>query len=209
MVRAMFDARVRPWIDPPLNAIGRQLARWGVEADWVTWTGFGFGVLACVAIAFGWFWTALILIGCNRLADGLDGAVARATAPTDLGGYLDIVLDFTFYGFVPLAFAVYDPVNNALPAAAVLASYYACGGAFLGRAVMAEKRREETEAQGKKTIYYVAGLAEGAETIAFCVIACVFSAWFVPIAWAWAAFVGAAAVARIIIAVEELSDPPR
>ena len=39
-------------------------------------------------------------------ADGLDGAVARLTTPTDRGAFLDITLDFLFYASVPLAFAV-------------------------------------------------------------------------------------------------------
>ena len=74
----MFDAKIRPLIDPPLNAAGQGLAKLGLSADHVTLIGFGFGLLSFGAIAFGWFWLGLVFLLLNRLADGLDGAVARA-----------------------------------------------------------------------------------------------------------------------------------
>ena len=101
----MFDARIRPLIDPPLNAAGRRLARAGITADAVTVAGFVLGMFGAGLIAFGQPMLGLVAILASRLADGLDGAVARATRKTDLGGYLDIVLDFIFYGAVPVAFA--------------------------------------------------------------------------------------------------------
>ncbi len=59
----------------------------------------------------------LFFIAASRLADGLDGELARVTAPTDRGAFLDITLDFLFYASVPLAFAWADPAANALAAA--------------------------------------------------------------------------------------------
>ena len=52
----------------------------------------------------------------SRLFDGLDGAVARASTKTDRGGFLDIVLDFAFYGAIPLGFVLADPAGNAVAA---------------------------------------------------------------------------------------------
>ena len=161
----MFDARIRPLIDPPLNAAGRRIAGWGISANAVTFAGFVTGIAGVVLIAFGEPLAGLVVIVLSRLADGLDGAVARATEKTDLGGFLDIVLDFIFYGAVPLAFAIHDPANNAVPAAVLLLSFFANGTTFLAYAIMAEKREIETTAQGVKSLYYMSGLAEGAETI--------------------------------------------
>ena len=96
---------------------------------------------AALAIAFGWFWLGLLLIGISRIGDGLDGAVARINGRTDLGGYLDIVLDFVFYGAIPLGFVINDPQANGLAGAALLFAFYANGASFLAYAVMAEKRR--------------------------------------------------------------------
>ena len=46
----MFDAHLRPLIDPPLNALGRRLAAWGVGANAVTLAGLALGIGAAVAI---------------------------------------------------------------------------------------------------------------------------------------------------------------
>src|SRR5205814_610363 len=107
----------------------------------------------------------------NRLADGLDGPVARLTGATDRGAFLDIALDFLVYAAVPLAFAWRAPAN-ALPAAFLLASFVANGSAFLAFSTIAARRGLTSESQGKKSIYYLAGLAEGFETIVFMVAVC-------------------------------------
>lgn len=200
----MFDAQIRPYIDPPLDRAGRLVAQFGVTADTVTLAGFALGMGAAVAIANGLLLVGLVLIALNRIADGLDGAVARATHKSDRGGYLDIVLDFVFYGSIPMAFAILDPAENALPAAALLLSFYANGSAFLAYAIMAEKRRITTTSQGIKSLYYVAGIAEGAETIALFVVMCLWPAGFPILAWGFAAVCFVSAAARIIGAAASL-----
>ncbi|WP_150524354.1 CDP-alcohol phosphatidyltransferase family protein [Roseibium sediminis] len=200
----MFDAQIRPYIDPPLDRAGRLVAQAGISADTVTLVGFALGMGAAVAIATGLLLLGLVLIALNRIADGLDGAVARATHKSDRGGYLDIVLDFVFYGSIPMAFAILDPAQNALPAAALLLSFYANGSAFLAYAIMAEKRRITTTSQGIKSLYYVAGIAEGAETIALFAVMCLWPAGFPILAWGFAAVCFVSAAARIIGAAASL-----
>ncbi|NRG19642.1 CDP-alcohol phosphatidyltransferase family protein [Rhizobiales bacterium] len=200
----MFDARLRRIIDPPLNAVGIRLARSGVGANSVTIAGFVSGLAAAVSIATGYWFAALPLIGLNRLADGLDGAVARATQKTDLGGYLDIVLDFFFYGAVPFAFAVHNPLTNAYAAAALLLAFYMNGATFLGFAIMAEKRGMSTDIQGAKSLYYFGGLAEGAETIAVFTAMCLFPDWFPVIAWGFAGICVISALSRLILVSQML-----
>ncbi len=200
----MFDALIRPYIDAPLSAVGRRLARLGADPDAVTLIGFAAGVAAAGAIATGQFAIAVLMVGLNRLLDGLDGAVARARGKTDRGGFLDITLDFAFYGLIPLAFAVLDPATNALPAAAVLASFYVNGAGFLAFAVLAQKRGLETKAQGEKSLFYIAGLAEGTETVLVFLAWCLFPAWFAPLAYGFAALTGISAVARIVAGAKAL-----
>lgn len=196
----MFDARIRPLIGPPLDALGRWLAALRVTADAMTIGGFLFGLLAACAIAIGRLDAALLLIGLNRIADGLDGAIARATEKTDRGGFLDIVLDFGFYAAVPLAFAVLDPAANALAAAFLLAAFLLNGAAFLAFALMAERRGMVTTAQGEKSLYYLAGLAEGAETILVFVAFCLVPTYFPLMALAFAGLCSVSAVARVGLA---------
>ncbi len=118
-------------------------------------------------VALGLYLPGLALLLLNRLADGLDGAIARRRGITDLGGFLDIVLDFIVYSGIVFAFAVAAPERNALAAAFLIFSFVGTGCSFLAFAVMAARRGVETEARGRKSLYYLGGLTEGTETIAF------------------------------------------
>ncbi len=204
----MFDGRIRPLIDPPLNRIGQRIARAGISADAVTIGGFFVGMMAFPAVLYGNYTLALILILVSRLTDGLDGAVARATRKTDRGGFLDIVLDFIFYGAIPLAFAIAAPEGNALAAAVLLMSFFANGTTFLGFAIMAQKRALETRNQGVKSLYYMSGIAEGFETIVFLCAICLFPGAFVTLAYIYAAMCFASAAGRIGLAWIVLGDAP-
>lgn len=192
----MLDAFLRPRIDPPLNRIGGKLAAAGIGADAVTLAGLLLSLGAAAAVAAGWFWTALVLIILSRIADGLDGAVARATRPTDFGGYLDIFADFIFYAAVPLAFVWHDPANG-LAAAALIASFYVNAASFLGFAVLAEKARMRSDARGRKSMYHSGGLLEGTETIAFFLAFCLFPVQFQILAWLFAVLTLLTAVLRV------------
>ena len=196
----MFDRYARQLIDPPLNQIGRGLAARGLTADWVTLIGLALGLFAAFLIAVGLPGWALIPLLASRLADGLDGAVARATQKTDFGGYLDIAVDFLFYGAIPMAFVIYDPATNGAAGAFLLVSFYFNGTTFLGYAILAEKNGHKTDAQGQKTLYYSNGILEGTETIVFFVILCLLPAYFSLLAWVFGALCFATATLRIYAA---------
>ena len=195
----MFDAKLRPLIDPPLNAVGRWLADRGVGATAITFTGLALGLGAAVCAAFGEYGLALLLIGANRLADGLDGAVARVNGPTDLGGYFDIVADFAFYVSLPVGFGLSEP-SNLVPALVLVASFVLTGISFLAFAIVAGKRGTETSAHGKKSFFYSTGLAEGGETIAAFAAMCLFPAAFPVIAYVFAALCAATVIQRSALA---------
>ena len=141
----------------------------GVSANAVSWFGFGLGIAAAMAAAFGAPLTAALLILGNRLCDGLDGAVARAGGTSDLGAYLDITLDFIFYSAVPFGLAVADP-GHALAAAFLIFSFVGTGSSFLAFAIIAQKRGISTEVR-KKGVLHLGGLTEGGETIIFLLVA--------------------------------------
>ena len=193
----MLDRFARRLIDPPLNRMGKRLADAGATADGVTVVGLGLGLFAAALIALGAPLVALIPLLASRIADGLDGAVARATRKTDFGGYLDIAADFLFYGAVPLAFVIADPAGNGAAGAFLLASFYFNGTSFLGFAILAEKRGHQTDAQGQKSLYYSNGILEGTETIAFFVLLCLFPDLFAPLAWIFGSLCYLTAILRI------------
>jgi phosphatidylglycerophosphate synthase len=141
------------------------------------------------------------LVMASRLADGLDGEVARAGGKSDFGGYLDIVCDFAFYGAIPLAFVLADPAANGAAGAFLLASFYVNGATFLGYAVLAERRGMETSSRGEKSLYFTAGLLEGTETILFFLLIVMVPAVFVPAAWVFGALCLLTASARVGLAV--------
>lgn len=195
----MFDSALRRLIDPPLNRAGRALAQRGILADHVTLAGLGLGLLAALMLAADLpAWLALVPVAASRIADGLDGAIARATRKTDFGGYLDIACDFAFYGAIPLAFVIRDPAANAIAGAFLLFAFYVNAASFLGYAVMAEKRGMRSRAQGEKSLFYAAGLLEGTETIAFFVALCLWPQHFAPLAWGFGALCLLTALARIL-----------
>lgn len=202
----MLDRYARRLIDPPLNALGSWLAARGFTANGVTLIGLGLGLFAALMIALGWSGLALIPLLASRLADGLDGAVARATRKTDFGGYLDIAADFLFYGAIPMAFVWADPAGNGAAGAFLLASFYFNGTSFLGYAILAEKHGHQTDAQGQKSLYYSNGILEGTETIVFFVLLCLFGTYFAPLAWVFGALCFATATLRIIAAKQIYTD---
>jgi phosphatidylglycerophosphate synthase len=196
----MFDRQLRAIIDAPLDRAARWLARRGLEANHLTLVGLGLGLAAAVAVALGHPLLGLLLFGANRLADGLDGPLARQTDTTPFGGFLDIVSDFTVYGAMPLAFAWAQPGDNAVAATLLLFSFYLNGSAFLAFAALAAKHGLETSSQGRKSIYYVAGLAEGGETILIFALMMLMPSAFPTLAIAFAALTLCSAFFRIILA---------
>lgn len=195
----MLDTRLRPWIDPLLDRLGRPLAMAGIRADHVTLLGFAIGLGAVPALASGACGIALALILLSRLLDGIDGAVARASAPTDFGGFLDIVCDFVFYAAVPLGFALADPAN-ALPALFLVVSFVGTGASFLAYAALAAKHGISTGIRGRKAFYYLGGLTEGFETILCFALMCIFPRAFPVLAWIFGTLCWITTASRVLAA---------
>jgi phosphatidylglycerophosphate synthase len=195
----MLDSYMRRIVDPPLDRVGSRLAAAGVPADAVTLVGFGVGLLAIPCLAGEWYGVALTAILANRLADGLDGAVARHTSLTDFGGYLDIVCDFIAYSGVAFGFAL-ARAENALPAAFLILSFVGTGSSFLAYAILAAKRGLSNEARGRKSLYYLGGLTEGTETIAIFTAFCLFPDAFPILAYIFGALCWLTTAARVATA---------
>lgn len=193
----MLDRAVQQALRPLMTQAARGLVRLGVGANAISVAGFVLGMAAAAAIALQQYVPGLVLLLLSRLMDGLDGAVARATQPTDRGGFLDITLDFLFYAAIPLAFAIAAPASNALPAAVLLASFMGTGSSFLAFAAIAEKRGLTDTALPGKSFYFLGGLTEATETIAAFAAMCLWPQWFAPIAYGFAALCGITTALRI------------
>jgi phosphatidylglycerophosphate synthase len=197
----MLDATIQRYIARPLDSAGHALARTGITANAITLIGAILAIPLILALATGNYGLALILLALNRLLDGLDGAVARATRRSALGGYLDIVADYVFYAGVPLGFALAAPSDNALAAAALLGSFLLTCASFLAYAALAANEGVNVAPDRPKSFFYSRGLMEGTETIAFFIAMMLWPSRFALLAWIFAALCVLTALQRSALAV--------
>ena len=144
-----------PWL-PPLALTGMSLG-----------AGVGAGLSAAAGstmLSLGAWWF-------SRIADGLDGAVARAReGSSDLGGYLDVLGDTVVYASIPLgvAFGV-DDRSVWIATGVLLATFYVNAVSWLFLSAVIEKRTARAtgrrSSSGPTTIVMPPGLIEGTETI--------------------------------------------
>ena len=182
----MLDRRATALIHPLVNALAKRLVQFGVGANQITVVGFLIGLLAAYLIANNAYFTGAFAILASRTCDALDGAVARQTKPSDAGGFLDITLDFLFYASIPLAFAWANPLQNALPAAVLLAAFMGTGSSFLAFAVIAAKRGMTSLQYPGKSLYFLGGLTEATETLACFLAMCGWPPCFPELAYGFA-----------------------
>jgi phosphatidylglycerophosphate synthase len=201
----MLDTRMRALTAPPLQRAATRLADGGITPLQLTLAGWAGGVGACIAAGLGRWHLALLLWLANRLLDGLDGAVARLVGPTDRGGLLDLVADFSVYAGFVLGVAVAVP-EARLACVALLTAYYLSGTAFLTLSSLLERRRH---AYGdERSLRFVGGLAEGTETVAVYVLLTLLPSHATALIWTFAAAVAVTAAQRVRTGVRLLATSP-
>jgi len=203
----MFDARIRHAMAPALDSAGRSLAERGIRPGLLTGVGWVLGAGACVLAGLALWPLALGLWLSNRLLDGLDGPVARARGATDLGGFLDVLADFSIYAGFVVGVAIAVP-QARIACLVLLFTYYVSGTALLAQASLLERSHEVAVRPDRRSLRFVGGLAEGTETIIVYVLFCLFPASAPGIAWAFAGIVGITAVQRVIGGVHALRAQP-
>lgn len=202
----MLDSAVTAAIKPTVTQMARQLKAAGLSANQLTVAGFAVGAGAALSIALGYPLLGLALILLSRLCDALDGAVARLSAATDRGGFLDITLDFVFYASIPLAFALAEPARNALPAAVLLAAFMGTSSSFLAYAAIAAKRGDADAAPSQKSLVFIGGLTEATETLLCFCLMCLLPQYFVWLAYGFAALCAVTTGTRILLGWRAFKD---
>jgi phosphatidylglycerophosphate synthase len=200
----MLDAPARRALAPMLDRAARSLAGWGIRPGALTAAGWLAGVGACAAAALRLWLLALVLWLANRLLDGLDGPVARLGSPTERGGFLDIVADFSVYGGFVVGVAIAVPAAR-LACVVLLAAYYLSGTALLALSSLAERLAQP--GGDERSLRFAGGLAEGTETVAVYVLFCLLPGQAAGIAWGFAAAVGITAAQRVVLALRLLGAP--
>ena len=203
----MIDSFLRRHLEGPLDRCARALDRPAITPDRITAAGLVLGLGSALAAGLQFWLLALAVWIVSRIADGLDGPLARRRAtPGGAGGFFDITADFVVYGTTVVGVAVGASAGYDAPwwpFLLVLLAYYINGTAFLAFSSIAE-RNGRTIDDGR-SLSFLGGLAEGAETIA------VHSLWLLlpgiswQIAVVWAAVVAVSSGQRIIAGYRALS----
>lgn len=212
----MLDRSLRAALARPLEATAAALDRPGITPDRLTVLGLVLGVASAVAAGLQLWGVALALWLVSRLADGLDGTLARRRrrsaeaqgrqpAPSHAGGFLDIAADFVVYGatVVGVAFGATAQFGAPWwPFLLVLLVYYVNGTAFLAFSSIAE-RAGRTIDDGR-SLSFLGRIAEGTETIVVHALWLILPFWAWQIALVWTLFVAVSALQRIIVGYRSL-----
>ena len=200
----MFDRQIQKYTQKPLQYIAKLFLRF-ISPNQMSLIGFGFGVLMCISIVIDQYFIGILFLFLNRLSDGLDGAMARLIAPTPLGGYLDIVLDFLVYGGFVLSFGITDQ-NNTFLSMTLLFCYIGTGTTFLAKAAILPSLTHQNQNNDiPKSFHYAVGLVEGSETIVFMILCLLFPNLFVYLSSIFIALCLITIVFRIIVCYKELN----
>nr|CAA9342933.1 MAG: Putative phosphatidylglycerophosphate synthase [uncultured Nocardioidaceae bacterium] len=201
----MFDAAARRVLEQPLDRLAITLDRASITPDRLTGLGLATGLAGAFAAAQQQWTTALLLWLFSRVADGLDGPLARRRQSTGrgrtsgaAGGFLDIAADFTVYGafVVGVGVGTSDGGWSLLPFMAVLLAYYINGTTFLAFSSIAERTGRPID--DGRSLSFLGGLAEGGETILVHAVWCLFPGIAGVVAWVWAAVVSISALQRVV-----------
>ena len=203
----VMDEVARRGLRPGLERLAASADRVGLTPSGLTAVGLLLAVAASVAAGTGAWWVALAAWLLSRLADGLDGVLARRRdVASDLGGLIDIMADFAAYGGFVLGVAVGAP-GARVACAALLLAYYLNGSAFLAISGLAEKRRRQV-AGDERSLQFVTGLTEGTETITahavFALVGALQPSWLPAAVWVFTAMVAVTVLQRLRFGVRVL-----
>lgn len=205
----MFDLHARRIVDPVLNNCAQAFIRLPfsqkITPTYISIIGFCFGIACGIFLILHWYIWALCFLLLNRIFDGLDGIYAKTSHSTsDFGGYIDILLDFIFYQWFVIAFALGHLDNSLFIIAALclILSFVGTGVSFLGYAIIAEKKQLKNPQSKSKSLQYVGGITEGFETIVIMVFICLFPSYFAFIAFGFTTLCIITTFSRILITKE-------
>ncbi len=204
----MFDRQIQNFTQKPLIIISKLFLKF-LKPNQMTILGFILGLFMCILIFFQFYFAALALLLLNRFCDGLDGTMARLTTPTPLGGYLDIVSDFTIYSGFVLSFGLSDS-NYTNLSMILLFLYIGTGTTFLAKAAIKTQLDNISETNDAfkelpKSFHYTSGLVEGTETIIFMVLCLLLPNFFILISIIFGILCLITFISRVIVCYIEFN----
>ena len=160
----MFDTSLRQFKDRVGAPLARSMSN--VNPIFVSMLSLIVGLFAAYATYKNQYLWAFGLWYLNRALDGLDGLIARLhKRQSDLGGYVDILIDYFVYVSLPIGLVAGSPSNERyLALAFMLASFYVNTASWMYLSAILEKRAAHS-AGTQTTIVMPAGIIGGFETI--------------------------------------------
>lgn len=192
----MFDSAIRQKIDPTLNKLAVKLGDIGIGPNQITLYGFVVGIVGCIAIGLQNYQFGLFLLLLNRLADGLDGAVARfqtekGEKKSPFGAYLDIILDMILFGTFVLFFVLGQP-HQASAGVFLMFSFIGLFATSLG-SYMVTTDGDNTN----RSFLHPTRLIEGTEIIIFMILVSLYPIAFSAISVLFGTLCWITSIARI------------
>jgi phosphatidylglycerophosphate synthase len=178
------------------------LQKLGVTPNQVSVVGFLVSAIAALLLMLDMPWAGLGMWFLGRLADSLDGTLARANdASSSFGGYLDILLDMAAYSLMILGFAHLHPHLQPVWQF-VLVAYVLVITSVLALASLLSTRPNDDN----RSLKFTPGLTEATETsIAYSsfVLLPQAVAW---LSWLWFAMVMFTVLERTLLAKKLLQN---
>lgn len=219
----MFDSNLRALKDRIFDPISR-LVPHSITPLFITGLAFICGLTCCACVAYDNLLGSEVFWFLNRALDCLDGAVARQRKQSsDLGGFLDLLCDFTIYSLIPICCGLSESAQREssrtlwLSVAVVEASFHVNNFILFYAAAIVEKQKASAKSttnlgdsanlKHKKaseseveltSVTMKATLIEGTESAILFTIMIAMPAWLEYLCWWMAAFVGIGILDRTI-----------
>jgi CDP-diacylglycerol--glycerol-3-phosphate 3-phosphatidyltransferase len=196
----VFDKRCRTGVERGLSPVGSRLGRVGITANQLTVLGVALSVLSGLAVARGWIFVGVLLLGASAVPDLLDGAVAKAQGTASpRGAFFDSVSDRISDTFVLGGVAWY------------LASVHGGHIAVLPLAVIGASNLISYERARAESLGFSArgGLMERAERIFLLGVGLSFTVVLIPVLWLMLGLCLFTAAHRFVMVWRQGSSPPK
>jgi len=165
------------------------------------------GLTSALLAAAGRTAPAFAAWAASRILDGLDGSVARAVgAQSDLGGYVDTLMDFVVYAAVPIGVILGHPSEAAWHAGLfLLATFYVNAASWMYLAAILERRNLGAGVTGERTtVTMPPGIVAGTETVVLYSAILLAPAWAPTLFWVMGSLVCLNVVLRLVWAWRRL-----
>ena len=170
----MWDEALRELKDVVLKPVARLLLG-SITANQMTILGLVLGLASAVCFAVHLPVAGMLLWGLNRVADGLDGTLARlGNKQSDFGGFLDLVCDLVVYAAIPVGLTVQASSGGPaqtdrawLALSGLLAVFYVNIGSLFYLSALIQKQQQAGSSPRVTSVPFPSALIEGFETVVF------------------------------------------